>query len=161
MSRTGWSPTGIPCGADQTVYLVIDRFSSGTVYRETEIERADLETIISDSMTGQFNDPVRVVAFNTSGRRIGPCVGYKGSKSRSRRSSSPLSVARPSPRRALARMVECAGVEAKLGIKAHPIRSGTPAASPWPTRAPRKKRSCAFLSGWSRSQITSAITLAR
>jgi hypothetical protein len=65
MPRTGWSPTTIPYGADQTVYLVIDRFSSGTVYRETEIERADLETIISDFMAGQFNDPVRVVAFNT------------------------------------------------------------------------------------------------
>ena len=50
---------------DQTVYLVVDRFSSGNVYRETEIERSDLETIISDFMTGQFNDPVRVVAFNT------------------------------------------------------------------------------------------------
>ena len=65
MSRTGWSPTTIPYGADQTVYLVIDRFRCGTVYRETEIERADLETIISDFMTGQFNDPVRVIAFNT------------------------------------------------------------------------------------------------
>jgi hypothetical protein len=51
--------------ADQTVYLIIDRFSRGKVYRETEIERTDLETIVSDFMTGQFNDPVRVVAFNT------------------------------------------------------------------------------------------------
>jgi hypothetical protein len=31
-------------------------FACGSVYRETEIERADLETIISDFMTGQFND---------------------------------------------------------------------------------------------------------
>ena len=37
----------------------------GTVYRETEVERADLETIITDLMPGQFNDPIRVVAFNT------------------------------------------------------------------------------------------------
>ena len=65
MSRTGWSPSTVPYGADQTAYLVVDRFSSGSVYRETEIERSDLETIISDFMTGQFNDPVRVVAFNT------------------------------------------------------------------------------------------------
>jgi hypothetical protein len=65
MPRTGWSPSTVPYGADQTVYLVIDRFKNGTVYRETEIERTDLETIISDFMTGQFNDPVRVVAFNT------------------------------------------------------------------------------------------------
>ncbi len=51
---------------DQTVYLVVDRFGRhSSVYRETEIERTDLETIIADLMSGQFNDPVRVVAFNT------------------------------------------------------------------------------------------------
>ena len=67
MPRTGWTPSLVPYGADQTVYLVIDRFGGGlsTVYRETEIERADLETIIADLMSGQFNDPIRVVAFNT------------------------------------------------------------------------------------------------
>jgi hypothetical protein len=53
-------------GADQTAYLVVDRFGGvGTVYRETEVERTDFETIIADLMSGQFNDPVRVVAFNT------------------------------------------------------------------------------------------------
>jgi hypothetical protein len=66
MPSTGWTPRIVPYGADQTVYLVIDRFGGlGTVYRETETERADLETIIADLMSGQFNDPVRVVAFNT------------------------------------------------------------------------------------------------
>ena len=55
MPRTGWSPNTVPYGADQTAYLVVDRFSSGSVYRETETERSDLETIISDFMTGQFN----------------------------------------------------------------------------------------------------------
>jgi hypothetical protein len=67
MPRKGWTPTLVPYGADQTVYFVIDRFGGGlnTDYRETEIERADLETIIADLMSGQFNDPIRVVAFNT------------------------------------------------------------------------------------------------
>jgi hypothetical protein len=37
----------------------------GSVYRETEVERADLGTIIADLLLGQFNDPIRVVAFNT------------------------------------------------------------------------------------------------
>ena len=60
------TPSTVPYGADQTVYLVIDRFKGlGSVYRETEVERTDIETIISDLMTGQFNDPIRVVAFNT------------------------------------------------------------------------------------------------
>jgi hypothetical protein len=63
MPRTGWSPSMAPDGADEMVCLIIDRFSPGTVYRE--IERTDLEAIISDLLIGQFNDPVRVVAFNT------------------------------------------------------------------------------------------------
>jgi hypothetical protein len=65
MPRTGWSPRIVPYGADQIAFLVIDRFRGDTVYRETEIERADLETIIADLMSGQFIDPIRVVAFNT------------------------------------------------------------------------------------------------
>jgi hypothetical protein len=66
MSRSNWTRSAVPYGADQTVYLVIDRFKNlGTVYRQTEVERTDIETIISDLLTGQFNDPIRVVAFNT------------------------------------------------------------------------------------------------
>jgi hypothetical protein len=69
MPRTGWTPSivpTVPYGADQTVYLVGDNFGRlGTCYRETDIERTDLETVITDLMSGQFNDPVRVVAFNT------------------------------------------------------------------------------------------------
>ena len=65
MPRTGWSPSTVPYGADETVYLIIDQFSTGTVYRETEIERTDLEAIISDLLIDQFNDPVRGFAFNT------------------------------------------------------------------------------------------------
>ena len=61
MPSIGWTPRTVPYGADQTAYLVVDR--SGR--RETEVERTDLETIIADLMSGQFNDPVRVVAFNT------------------------------------------------------------------------------------------------
>ena len=66
MPSTGWTPSTVPYGADQTVYLVVDRFGRlGSFYREIEVERTDLETIITDLMSGQFNDPVRVVAFNT------------------------------------------------------------------------------------------------
>jgi hypothetical protein len=72
MPRTGWTPSivsivpSVPYGADQMVYLVVDSFGRlGTAYRETDIERTDLETVITDLISGQFNDPVRVVAFNT------------------------------------------------------------------------------------------------
>ena len=60
MPSTGRTPRIVPYGADQTVYLVIDRFDGmGTVYRETEVERADLETIIADLIIGtvQRSDP--------------------------------------------------------------------------------------------------------
>jgi hypothetical protein len=66
MRKSSWTPTVVPYVADQTVYLVIDRFGrQGSVYRETEVERTDLETVIADLMSGQFSDPIRVVAFNT------------------------------------------------------------------------------------------------
>jgi hypothetical protein len=65
MPRTGWTPSIVPNGADQTVYLVVDRFGALGTCRETDVERTDLETVITDLMSGQFNDPVRVVAFNT------------------------------------------------------------------------------------------------
>jgi hypothetical protein len=67
MRKPDWKPPIVPYGADQTVYLVVDRFGElgGGVYRETELERTDLETVITDLKSGQFNDPVRVVAFNT------------------------------------------------------------------------------------------------
>jgi len=66
MPTTSWSPGTVPYGADETVYLVIDSFgTNGTVYRETEIEKADVETIVGDLLSGQYNSPVRIVAFNT------------------------------------------------------------------------------------------------
>jgi hypothetical protein len=66
MPRTSWSPGMVPYGADETVHLVIDSFgTNGTVYRETEIEKADVETIVGDLLSGQYNSPVRIVAFNT------------------------------------------------------------------------------------------------
>jgi len=66
MPRAAWTPRIVPYGADQTIYLVIDRCGGpATNGREAEIERPDLETIIADLIAGQFNDPVRVVAFNT------------------------------------------------------------------------------------------------
>jgi hypothetical protein len=62
MAMPSWAPGIVPYGADQTVYLVID---TGTRGNEIEIERADLESVISDLISGRFNDPIRVVAFNT------------------------------------------------------------------------------------------------
>jgi hypothetical protein len=48
------------------MYLVTDKLCDrGSAYQETEVERTDLETVIAELMSGQFNDPIRIVAFNT------------------------------------------------------------------------------------------------
>ena len=63
-----WSPTTAPHGDFETVYLVLDSFGArGTAYRETDVERTDRETVIADLMSGEFNAPVRVIAFNMLG----------------------------------------------------------------------------------------------
>ncbi len=60
-------PSIVPSGHDQTLYLVINNFGNlGTAFPETDIDKADLETVIGDLMSGQYSDPVRVVAFNTA-----------------------------------------------------------------------------------------------
>jgi hypothetical protein len=52
---------------DVAVYLVLDDFGLlGRAYRETDAADANLSTLIDDMLTGQFNCPVRVVAFNTA-----------------------------------------------------------------------------------------------
>ena len=44
-------------------YIVINHFGRfGTAFAETDLDRADLETTISDLMTGQHSEPLRVVS---------------------------------------------------------------------------------------------------
>jgi hypothetical protein len=38
----------------------------GRCWRETDIETTDLETVITDLVDGQYNNPVRVIGFNTA-----------------------------------------------------------------------------------------------
>ena len=65
--RQSWTPPIVPNGDDQTVYLVLDRCGrKGSLWREADAEHTDLETVISDLMSGQYNDPSRVIAFNTA-----------------------------------------------------------------------------------------------
>jgi hypothetical protein len=49
---------------DLDSYLVLEHFSSGPAWRETEEDRTDYQTLISDLFTGQYDQPLRVVAFN-------------------------------------------------------------------------------------------------
>jgi hypothetical protein len=60
-------PSIVPSGHDQTLYLVVNNFGNlGAAFPETDVDKADLETIIGDLMSGQYSDPVRVVAFNVA-----------------------------------------------------------------------------------------------
>ena len=69
MRKPIWTPSIVPAGDDDTVYLVKDDLGClGTVWREADGETTDLETVITDLLTGQYKDPVRVVAFNTAER---------------------------------------------------------------------------------------------
>jgi hypothetical protein len=52
---------------DVTVHIVLDDYGkAGRVYRETDEEDTTIGSVVDDLLTGQFNNPVRVVAFNTS-----------------------------------------------------------------------------------------------
>ena len=57
-------PSIVP-SRDDTVYIVEDNFGPiGRAWRETDSTSADRTTTLNDLYTGQYNDPVRVVAFN-------------------------------------------------------------------------------------------------
>ena len=69
MRRSSWTPSIVPNDYDQTVYLVVDDFGrQGLSLHETNLDRTDLETVITDLMAGQYGNPNRVVAFNTAER---------------------------------------------------------------------------------------------
>jgi hypothetical protein len=57
------SPSIVP--RDETVYLVEDDLGRlGRVWREADSEETDLETVLSDLLSGQYKNPLRVIAFN-------------------------------------------------------------------------------------------------
>jgi hypothetical protein len=64
MRRSNWTPSIVPKGGDQNIYIVLNDFGRlGSSYR---VERADLEAVIVDMLEGQYQNPVRVVGFNTA-----------------------------------------------------------------------------------------------
>jgi hypothetical protein len=59
------SPSLIPTDRlARDMYLVLEDYSSGAAWRETDEDRTDYPTLISDLITGQYDLPLRVVAFN-------------------------------------------------------------------------------------------------
>jgi hypothetical protein len=65
--RWSYVPSIAPKGKDQTVYLVLNDFGQlGRAYCGVSEDGSDLETTITDLISGHYDNPVRVVAFNTS-----------------------------------------------------------------------------------------------
>ena len=64
--RKAWTPSIVPGGSDHNIYLVMDDFGRlGRVWREADVERTDLETVIQDLLEGQYKSPVGVFGFNS------------------------------------------------------------------------------------------------
>ncbi len=69
MRKSNWAPSIVPKWQDQTVYLVLNDFGrEGRAWCEADTERTDLESVISDLITGQYKEPVAVAAFNLDER---------------------------------------------------------------------------------------------
>jgi hypothetical protein len=69
MRKNDWTPSIAPGGDEQTVYLVAEDLGKlGRAWREADHEATDWETVLQDLMSGQYNNPIRVVAFNTEER---------------------------------------------------------------------------------------------
>jgi hypothetical protein len=67
MRQSSWTPSIVPRGDDQTVYLVADDFGRlGRSWREADYDATDLETVIQDLLSGQYHHPIRVIGFNTA-----------------------------------------------------------------------------------------------
>jgi hypothetical protein len=82
MRRSDRSPSIVPPGADHSVYLVLDDFGGriGQTWRETGAEDANLETVITDLLDGQYGNPVCVVGFNAAegwSRDVSEHVAYE------------------------------------------------------------------------------------
>jgi len=59
-------PPLVPDEQPVTVYIVLNDFGQlGRSYLETDEAKADEKTVVSNIISGQYSNPIRVVAFNT------------------------------------------------------------------------------------------------
>jgi hypothetical protein len=66
MGKPGLTLSNVPNDHNQTIYLVMDIYKSGPVWHQTGLGRTDLEAVIISILEGQYQNPVRVVGFNTA-----------------------------------------------------------------------------------------------
>jgi hypothetical protein len=65
-----WSeraPSIVPGGDDRDIYLVeADLGRLGRIWPEADSEATDYEAVVADLLSGQYTNPVRVIAFNVA-----------------------------------------------------------------------------------------------
>jgi hypothetical protein len=67
MRTSEWTPSIVPRKEDQEVYLIEDDLGHwGRVWTEADSGSTDLETVLSDLLSEQYSNPVRVIAFKLS-----------------------------------------------------------------------------------------------
>jgi hypothetical protein len=65
MRRSSWTPSIVPRGDDQDVYLVVDDLGRvGRVWREADYEDTSFETVVADLLSGQYKSPIGIFCFN-------------------------------------------------------------------------------------------------
>jgi hypothetical protein len=67
MRTAGSVPSIVPRGDEHDVYVVEHQsFEHGRIWGEVNAEAPGFESIVMDLLTGQYTDPIRVVAFNVA-----------------------------------------------------------------------------------------------
>ena len=63
------SPSITPNRVEKDIYLILEDFGRlGRAWRETDEDATDRETLILNLLSGEYKNPVRIVAFNTTER---------------------------------------------------------------------------------------------
>ena len=106
---------------DATVHVVLDDFgSAGQAYREIDPNDADEQSIVDDLISGQFERPIKIVAFNVVAGLAGSHRGPSGPVDQDFR------VLRKELRRQLHRPHVCGGLPARGDGKSMHGHGGLP-----------------------------------
>ena len=69
MRKSGWTPSIVPGGHDQTVYMVMEDLGRlGRIWPEADVDHTELETVINDLLDAQYGNPLCVIAFSAAER---------------------------------------------------------------------------------------------
>ena len=64
------TPSIAPDSDEQDIYLVLDDFGTlGRAWRETDERATDFETRVTDLLSGQCTNPIRIASFNIADDR--------------------------------------------------------------------------------------------